>query len=117
MALQSQLRIERLRLEMIEFKRRRDLAPRFALQAVDAAEIKLVAQPPAITFIRGIVHRPVASLSLRFLLDLVPHASGQTRELDALGWCQRALNPAPKPRPLAHAQKAPRIRGIIHARI
>src|SRR5260370_29386325 len=61
---QSQLRIERLRLEVIELEFERDLAPRLPLQAIHTAKCKLVAQPRSIAFVRGVARRPMAS---RFL--------------------------------------------------
>jgi len=51
---ESSLRIDRLRHEMIEFKLGRDLTPRLALQAIDTSEIKFVAKPRAIGFVRRI---------------------------------------------------------------
>lgn len=45
------VRMERLRLKMIEFKFARDLSPRFSLQAIDATAQKLIAKPISIRFV------------------------------------------------------------------
>lgn len=49
---ESSVGIDRLRLEMVEFKLARDLAPRFSFQAIDTAKFKLVAKPWTVALVR-----------------------------------------------------------------